>query len=57
MKLLKSNEEFEKSLSMYDKAKEINSNSPLCYTVPAEIYLKLRKFDLSKINKRSFRKN
>ena len=44
---LKSNEEFEKSLSMYDKAKEINSNSPLCYTVPAEIYLKLRKFDLA----------
>ena len=42
---LKSIEEFERSLSMYDKAKEINPNSPLCYTVPAEIYLKLRKFD------------
>ena len=24
---------------------KINSESPLCYTVPAEIYLKLRKFD------------
>ena len=42
---LKSIEEFENSLEMYDKATEINSNSPLCYTVPAEIYLKLRKFD------------
>ena len=42
---LKSNEEFEKSLIMYDKATLINSDSPLCYTVPAEIYLKLRKFD------------
>ena len=30
---------------MYDKATEINSSSPLCYTVPAEIYLKLRKFE------------
>ena len=30
---------------MYDKASEINPSSPLCYTVPAEIYLKLRKFD------------
>ena len=42
---LKSIEEFESSLAMYDKATEINSSSPLCYTVPAEIYLKLRKFD------------
>ena len=42
---LKSIEEFEKSLSMYNKATEINPGSPLCYTVPAEIYLKLRKFD------------
>ena len=42
---LKSIEEFESSLSMYDKAAEINPNSPLCYTIPAEIYLKLRKFD------------
>ncbi len=41
---LKSIEEFENSLSMYDKAKEINPESPLCYTVPAEIYLKLREF-------------
>ena len=30
---------------MYDKATEINPGSPLCYTVPAEIYLKLRKFE------------
>ncbi len=42
---LKSIEEFKKSLSMYDKATEIDPNSPLCYTVPAEIYLKLRKFE------------
>ena len=42
---LKSLEEFKSSLSMYEKATEINSNSPLCYTVPAEIYLKLRNFD------------
>ena len=42
---LKSIEEFENSLLMYDKASEINPSSPLCYTVPAEIYLKLRKFD------------
>ena len=37
----KSLEEFEKALEMYEKAKEINPESPLCYTVPAEIYLKL----------------
>ena len=42
---LKSIEEFESSLSMYDKASKINPESPLCYTVPSEIYLKLRKFD------------
>ena len=42
---LKSIEEFGDSLTMYDKAKEINSESPLCYTVPAEIYLKLREFN------------
>ena len=42
---LKSIEEFKSSLSMYDRAKEINSESPLCYTVPAEIYLKLREFN------------
>ena len=42
---LKSIEEFEDSLSMYDRAKEINSESPMCYTVPAEIYLKLRDFN------------
>ena len=42
---LKSIEEFENSLSMYDKATKVNPGSPLCYTVPSEIYLKLRKFD------------
>ena len=30
---------------MYEKAKEINPESPLCYTVPAEIYLKLRQYE------------
>ena len=42
---LKSIEEFEKSLLMYEKAMKINPESPLCYTVPSEIYLKLRNFD------------
>ena len=42
---LKSIEEFESALLMYDEATKINSESPLCYTVPAEINLKLRKFD------------
>ena len=42
---LKSIEEFEHALLMYDKAAKINSDSPLCYTVPAEINLKLRKFE------------
>ena len=42
---LKSIEEFESALLMYDEAAKINSESPLCYTVPAEINLKLRKFD------------
>ena len=41
----KSLEEFEKALEMYEKAKEINPESPLCYTVPAEIYLKLRQYE------------
>ena len=41
----KSLEEFEKALMMYQKASEINSESPLCYTVPAEIYLKLRQYE------------
>ena len=42
---LKSIEEFESALLMYDEATKINPESPLCYTVPAEINLKLRKFD------------
>lgn len=42
---LKSIEEFEKSLVMYEKAKKIDANSPLCYIVPAEIYLKIRDFN------------
>ena len=41
----KSLEEFENALEMYNKAVELNSDSPLCYTVPAEIYLKLRNFE------------
>ena len=62
---LKSNEEFERSLLMYEKALKINPDSPLCYTVPAEINLKLRDFKKSieliniaidKINN-SFKKN
>ena len=40
-------EEFEKSLEMYAKARELNPDSPLGYTVPAEIYLKLRDFEKS----------
>ena len=44
---LKSNEEFDKSIAMYNEAKKLNPGSPLCYIVPAEIYLKLRKFDLA----------
>ena len=42
---LKSIEEFESALLMYDEAAKINSESPLCYTVPAEINIKLMKFD------------
>ena len=41
----KSLEEFENALAMYQKAKEIEPESPLCYTVPAEIYLKLRQYE------------
>tara|TARA_B100001057_G_scaffold360221_1_gene362515 strand:- start:556 stop:2187 length:1632 start_codon:yes stop_codon:yes gene_type:complete len=57
---LKSVEEFQKSLEMYKEAQKINPESPLCYTVPAEINLKIRNFDeslrliniaLDKINK------
>ena len=44
---LKSIEEFQKSLDMYHKAREIDPDSPLCYTVPAEIKLKLRDFNES----------
>ena len=44
---LKSNEEFQQSLIMYDRAIEINPDSPLCYTTPAEIRLKLREFKKS----------
>ena len=44
---LKSNEEFERSITMYNEAKKLNPASPLCYIVPAEIYLKLRKFNLA----------
>ena len=32
---------------MYEKAKSIDSESPLCYMVPAEIFLKLRNFKKS----------
>jgi len=41
----KSLEEFENALAMYQNAREINPNSPLCYTVPAEIYVKLRQYE------------
>ena len=44
---LKSNEEYQQSLLMYEKAIEINPDSPLCYTTPAEIRLKLREFKKS----------
>ena len=44
---LKSNEDLEKSIDMYNQAKKINPDSPLCYIVPAEIYLKIRKFNLA----------
>ena len=38
-------EEYEKSLDMYRRAKIIDPDSPFCYTVPAEINLKIRNFD------------
>ena len=38
-------EEYEKSLDMYQEAKRIDPESPFCYTVPAEINLKIRNFD------------
>ena len=40
----KANEDYEKSLIMYEQAIKINPDSHMCYTVPAEIYLKLRNF-------------
>ena len=53
-------EEYEKSLDMYQQARAIDPDSPFCYTVPAEVNLKIRNFDralelvdiaLEKINK------
>jgi tetratricopeptide (TPR) repeat protein len=38
-------EDYENALAMYDQAKQINPDSPLCYLGPAEIYLKLRDFN------------
>ena len=43
----KSIEDYEDSMKMYDQAKIIDSESPLCYMAPAEIYLKLRDFKRS----------
>ena len=43
----KANEDYELSLEMYDEATKINPDSHMCYTVPAEIYLKLRNFKKS----------
>ena len=43
----KSIEEYEDSILMYEKAKSIDKESPLCYMVPAEIFLKLRNFEKS----------
>ena len=40
----KANEDYELSLKMYEEATKIDPNSHMCYTVPAEIYLKLRNF-------------
>ena len=44
---LKASEEYEQSLKMYEEATKINPESHMCYTVPAEIYLKLRNFKKS----------
>ena len=38
-------EEYEKSLDMYQQASAIDPDSPFCYTVPAEVNLKIRNFD------------
>ena len=43
----KVNEDYELSLEMYDEATKMNPDSHMCYTVPAEIYLKLRNFKKS----------
>jgi len=43
----KANEDYELSLEMYDEATKINPDSHMCYTIPAEIYLKLRDFKRS----------
>tara|TARA_Y200000002_G_C22679429_1_gene663393 strand:- start:141 stop:1772 length:1632 start_codon:yes stop_codon:yes gene_type:complete len=43
----KSVEDYEESIYMYEQATNIDSGSPLCYMVPAEIYLKLRDFKKS----------
>ena len=38
-------EDYEKSLDMYQQASAIDPDSPFCYTVPAEVNLKIRNFD------------
>ena len=38
-------EEYKKSLDMYQQARAIDPDSPFCYTVPAEVNLKIRNFD------------
>ncbi len=43
----KANEDYQLALQMYDEAIKINPESHLCYTVPAEIFLKLRQFEKS----------
>ena len=43
----KANEDYELSLEMYEQAINIDPESHMCYTVPAEIYLKLRDFKKS----------
>ena len=43
----KANEDYQLALEMYDEATKINPDSQLCYTVPAEIFLKLRQFEKS----------
>ena len=41
----KSLEDFKKALEAYEKARDINPESPLSYTVPAEIFLKLNQYE------------